>query len=281
MPSRYHPIEDGLWDDPKFDETKEIPEARGDERGFFAFLASNKMQRPAGIYRASDGELAGAYRMPVRWVIQTMTRLVNRGLIVRDGAWVFLPGYLKRQAQNPKVLSSARKTVKSCSSPLILSSFIQHYPLHREWLPNGFETVGIGKSISDPPVPEQSSTRAVPEQSREDLCGERPPVAASPPNQPIAGPEALDPDLAEILKDCPHLALISNGDSALFWDQVLKSCAPYGVDDTGWIGARIRKWNHWFQTHKARRSHSRESLESRLMKWLAKDLDELALRKAP
>jgi hypothetical protein len=116
-------------------------------------------------------------------------------------------------------------------------------------------------------------------EARADGCGERPPEAASPPSTPDSGPGALDPELHKILADCPHLALVSNGKSAAFWDQVLASCEPYGVCDAAWIGLRLRNWNQWFAGHKDRQSKKRETLESRLMGWLVKDLESLS-RKA-
>jgi hypothetical protein len=131
MPSRYHPIEDGLWDDPKFDAIGELPEASGDERGYYAYLCSNTRQRPSGIYRATDGQLAAGYRWPVERVIETNAILVARDLIVRDGSWIFLPGYLKRQKQTDWLLKGVEHDTAACSSHIILQSFLEHYPLLR------------------------------------------------------------------------------------------------------------------------------------------------------
>lgn len=151
---KYHPIEDGLWDHPRFDPCgADLPEAPGSVRGFFAFVASNKFQRPAGIYRATDAELAAAYREPIEFVRSALQDLDRRGLIVRDGSWVFCPGYWERQAHNPGMVKAARFGVQSCTSRRVLRSFLAHYPLHREWLPDGFETVCQPSNEISKPVP--------------------------------------------------------------------------------------------------------------------------------
>ena len=133
MPSRYHPIEDGLWDDPKFDAQEDLPDAPFEERAFFAFLVSNPRQRPAGLYRASDEQLATGSRLPVARVRKLMVALMGRRLIVRDGAWVFLPGYLSRQARGPRLLAGAEADVCACSSRIVLIAFVERYPLYKNW----------------------------------------------------------------------------------------------------------------------------------------------------
>jgi hypothetical protein len=271
MPSRYHPIEDGLWDDPKFDATNDLPEAPGEERGFFAFLSSNKMQRHAGIYRATDEELSAGSRIPMKRVQVYLTDLGHRGLIVRDGAWVFCPGYWKRQAHNPGMMSAARSIIQSCTSIKILKAFIERYPLHKEWLPNGWQTVGepLGnlshesESSSIPltsPVPMQSSTNAVTEQSS------------------TRAEQKIDPTLVAVLQECEHLSLVSTPASCAFWDQVLGACEPYPAADGAWLLTRLRNWNQWFEANKGRRSRERSNLEQRLFGWLSKDLEKLARR---
>jgi hypothetical protein len=269
MLSRFHPIEDGLWDDPKFDETLTRPEAPGEERGFFAFLSSNKMQRAAGIYRATDEELSAAARIPIKRVRFYLADLQDRDLIVRDGLWVFCPGYWKRQAHNPGFVKSARLCVVSCSSAKVQASFIYHYPLHREWLPNGWPTVDqpsseIARTDAEAVTEEQhNSNRAV--------GSVRSPEASA----------ALDPTLKAILADCPNLSLVSNGESGPFWDQVLSACEPYGVADAAWIGKQLRSWNQWFEANPTRKSRDRKKLEARLLSWLGKDLDRLSTTRRP
>jgi hypothetical protein len=152
MPSRYHPIEDGLWDDPK------LEGCPFEQKGFFAFLCSNARQRPAGVYRATDGQLAEDTGLPKKRVTAYLVDLCERDLIVRDVAWIFTPGYWKRQAHNPGMVKAARICVESCSSVSILAAFLEHYPLHREWLPNGWQTVR--QPSSENARTEQCSTNA-------------------------------------------------------------------------------------------------------------------------
>lgn len=177
MRSRYHPIEDGLWKDEKFDPdvTKGLPDASFTERAFFAYLASNDHQRPSGIYRVSDQELSAGSRLALDEVQAHLHSLELRGLIVRDGAWIFLPGYLGRQAKNPRVLSAVESQVKSCTSRKVLLVFANKFPLYNEYLPNGLLTVSEQSLNSQQTggnefgAQSSTSTRAVPEQ-REAYC---------------------------------------------------------------------------------------------------------------
>ena len=257
MASRYHPIEDGLWDDPK------LEGCSFEEHGFFAFLCSNHRQRPSGIYRATDGQLAADTGLPVKRVTSYLADLHSRGPIVRDGAWIFTKKYFKRQRKGPWLLVGAETDVKSCISLPILEAFAECYPIYKHWVPTESE-------LSTPNLSAQS--RAVTEQlqSRADEDG------SDRPAEPSA---ALDPTLSAILADCPHLALVSNGESGPFWDQILGACEPYPMANAAWLGLKLRQWDTWFKNHTSRRSRKREFLESRLMEWLGKDLEELARKR--
>lgn len=268
MPSRFHPIEDGLWDDCKFDGQGDLPEAPGDTRGFFSFLCSNKAQRPAGIYRITNDELAAAYRWPIKRVITTLADLSRRGLVVRDGSWIFLPGYWKRQAHNDGLCKAARKTLESCSSSIICEAFIQHYPLHRQWLPNRLPTV---RQPSNENAPTEQSNA---EQSNAEEGSDRTPRVSAASDIPHQ--DSLDLTLKAILDECPNLSLVSTGVSAGFWDQVLGACEPYPLADSRWLGAKMRAWDTWFAGNPSRRSRDRKRLESRLMGWLTRDLEQIA-----
>lgn len=90
----------------------------------------------------------------------------------------------------------------------------------------------------------------------------------------------LDPALKAILAECPHLAFISSGASSAFWDHVLAICEPYPQAGPVWLNMKIRKWDQWFRDNKSRRSRKREFLESRIMRWLEKDLEKMAMRKS-
>jgi hypothetical protein len=255
MPSRYHPIEDGLWDDDKFDAHDELPDAPFEERAFFAWLSSNKMQRPAGIYRATDAELAASSHLPLKRVMVYLAELIRRRLVVRDGAWIFLPGYWKRQAHNPGMMKAARKCVESCSSPVILSAFLQRYPLHKEWLPNGCGTVSkpmYENAPTEQSRAEQSSTK---EKNKPSVGSAEPPgfaalwVAHPGPKGPKqdavkAYREVKPPEnVAEILRAqaafkaecdrrgefCPQLPHLHRWLKKRRWEDELPMCAPAAV----------------------------------------------------
>lgn len=240
MPSRYHPIEDGLWDDPKFDAHGLIPEATGDTRGFFAFLASNKMQRASGLYRATDSELSAAYRWPVKRVTATLADLCRRGLVVRDGAWIFLPGYFKRQAHNPSVLKSAKNSLESCTSNRVMASFCEHYPLLNSWCLHHGVTVETPETKCS--LSEQSSTNT--EQSSTNTTQHRAGETPTDPDEhqdssaPQWGtPEALvqfyNEATPEEFSACTRLtpdrikgatAILETFPERVFWESVFKLC---------------------------------------------------------
>jgi hypothetical protein len=126
-------------------------------------------------------------------------------------------------------------------------------------LPNGTPP-GTGNML-------EQTEPATGEESRPDRTGDR-----------AGNGTSLDPTLKAILDECPHLSLVSTPASSAFWDQVLGACEPYPTADGAWLGAKLRQWNQWFASHKSRRSRTREYLETRLMTWLTKDLEELARR---
>lgn len=86
----------------------------------------------------------------------------------------------------------------------------------------------------------------------------------------------LDPELAKILGECPHLALIATPTSAAFWDRFLAACQEYPQADSRWVALKLRKWDQYFASNPAKRSKERPRLEQRLMGWLARDLEGLA-----
>ena len=105
------------------------------------------------------------------------------------------------------------------------------------------------------------------EESRPDRTGDR-----------AGNGKSLDPTLKAILDECPHLSLVKTPASSEFWDQVLGACEPYPTADGAWLGAKLRQWNQYFAARPHKRSRERKYLESRLMGWLTKDLEELARR---
>ena len=168
MPSRYHPLYDGIWDDDAFDAfPPQLTRASFEEIAFFVFLFANHRQRPSGIYRATDAQLAMDTRLSVRTVRTYLVSLEARRRIVRDGAWLFVRGYLARQPKHANLLASAQQQVMECSSAPILLAFGEKYQHLRQWSANRLATVaqplpnGLAP-IERNPSSEQSST----EQSR-------------------------------------------------------------------------------------------------------------------
>src|SRR5262245_61041568 len=163
MPARYHPLFDGLWNDDCFDARDGLPIASFEERAFFAFLCSNHRLRPSGIYRATDEQLALDSTLPVKRVKRYLVTLEQRGRIARDGAWLFVRGYLARQAHHANLMKAAEEQVASCSSDVILQAFAEKYPLLRQWSAKRLATVtqpsGNGQAhLERKPSAEQSSS---------------------------------------------------------------------------------------------------------------------------
>jgi hypothetical protein len=150
MPSRYHPIYDGLWDHYSLEGASFIV------KGFFAYLCSNRRLRPSGIYRATDEQLAADTRLPIRKVRLYIQELVQRGRIVRDGAWMFIRGYFSRQPKQANLLSGVQTDVSHCGSLLILKAFSERYPLYNKWSADRQATVAHPMNVIG--TTEQSST---------------------------------------------------------------------------------------------------------------------------
>ena len=216
MRASYHPIEDGLWKDEKFDSDviRGLTEASFCERGFFAYLCSNDHQRPSGIYRVTDGELAAGSRLPIEEAQGYLTSLESRGLIVRDGAWIFVPGYFKRQSKNPNLLDAVESQVKSCSSVKILDSFKGAYPLCIDYLPNHFTTVeqplGNGGTTIQSNAEQSNAEQSNNTSPREDLLSNLPATVTIQKTWP--SPHALvEKYNRESPDECPAVNELSPG----------------------------------------------------------------------
>lgn len=199
---RYHAIEDGLWDDPKLEGTP------FEERGFFAYLCANYRSRPAGIYRATDEQFAADTTLPAARVRAYLADLHQRGGIVRDGAWIFLPGYWARQAHNPGMIVAARSDVQNCTSEIICAAFLKKYPLHSEWLPNGCPTVAQRFANGGQKIGSPDQTR--PDQTRPEKTSTSHPPRALPAEAPWGTPEALALKYnQEATDNCPAVTTLS------------------------------------------------------------------------
>lgn len=156
MAARYSPIYSGVWND------EHLEGASFECKAFFVFLWSNERVRPSGIYRVTDPQLAVDTGLPLRRVRSYVEELVRRCRIVRDGAWLFVRGYLARQPKQENLLSGVRRDVAECTSRGVLMAFSEKYPLYRQWSDDHLATL-------PPPSPDGSSSeqlqsRAVTEQ---------------------------------------------------------------------------------------------------------------------
>jgi hypothetical protein len=154
MASTYHPIFSGLWND-------DALEGLSFEcHGFFAFLCSNDHVRPSGIYRVTDPQIVAETGLRLGKVRQYLSVLAERKRIVRDGAWMFVCGYFKRQPKGDSMLAAVRKDVENCSSNVILEAFSLKYPLFHRWSADRRATLGR------PPTEHPPSEQSITEQSR-------------------------------------------------------------------------------------------------------------------
>jgi len=146
--------------------------------------------------------------------------------------------------------------------------------LQREKIKQREECPGGSQDVPDcPTVSAQAEAEAEAEREEEDSSEQQ--KSLSKHNDD----DSLDPELLKILKECPHLDLLSTGKSSPFWDSVLSVCEPYPQADSRWLNMQIRSWNLWFESNKSRRSKNRSILETRIMKWLGKDIENLARQK--
>jgi hypothetical protein len=149
MPSRYHPIYDGLWDHHSLEGLPFIV------KGFFAFLCSNRRLRPSGIYRVTDEQLSADTLLPRSKIRAFIQALVARQRIVRDGAWMFICGYFARQPKQSYLLSGVQNDVSHCSSVPILRAFSEKYPVYRQWSDD--RRAMVAHPTNDSISPEQSN----------------------------------------------------------------------------------------------------------------------------
>lgn len=133
---KYSPIYSSVWNDEALEGTP------FEVHAFFVYLWSNDRVRPSGIYRATDEQLSVDSHVPIRRVREYLEILQIRGRIVRDGAWVFVRGYLARQPNHANLLKAVQREIAECGSKTILEAFSQRYPLRRQWSDNRLATVG-------------------------------------------------------------------------------------------------------------------------------------------
>ena len=150
----YHPLYSGLWNDEALEGTS------FECHGFFAFLCSNDHVRPSGIYRVTDAQLVAETRLALRTVRAHLSSLIQRGRILRDGAWLFVCGYFKRQPKGANLLEGVRRDIENCSSLAILDAFSAKYPLFHRWSADRRATLGrpvVAQCSTEQSNAEQSS----------------------------------------------------------------------------------------------------------------------------
>jgi uncharacterized phage protein (TIGR02220 family) len=126
MASTYHPFYDTLWNDDK------LEGASFEGKAFFAYLFTNPRVRPSGIYRVTDAQLAADTGLPMPRVRVYLADLHVRALIVRDGAWIFVRSYFKRQPKPPHLVNGVLSDLEMCSSEAILDAFSEKYPVYSQ-----------------------------------------------------------------------------------------------------------------------------------------------------
>jgi hypothetical protein len=127
MAGRYSPIYSGVWNHEALEGTS------FECKAFFVFLCSNERVRPSGIYRVTDAQLAVDTGLPSRSIRHYLDDLVRRCRIIRDGAWLFVRGYLDRQPKQERLLKSVLNDITECGSLLVLRAFGEKYPIYRRW----------------------------------------------------------------------------------------------------------------------------------------------------
>ena len=159
MASKFHPLYSGVWTDPH------LEGASFECHAFFAWLFSNDHVRPSGIYRVTDAQVAVETGLRLSRVRAYCQDLAQRRRIVRDVAWVFVCGYLKRQPNHKNLLKAAQADVMACTSVPILEAFQQKYPLYRQWSVDRLATVTptVGQPMNET-RPQSSAVQSIAEQ---------------------------------------------------------------------------------------------------------------------
>jgi hypothetical protein len=61
--------------------------------------------------------------------------------VLRDGSWIFVRSYFKRQPKQERLLIGAESDVQDCDSTLILEAFGEQYPIYNKWSTDRLETI--------------------------------------------------------------------------------------------------------------------------------------------
>lgn len=266
----YKTIDETFWTDP--DVKKKLSP---NEKLLFLYLITNPHCHYSGIYY-----------LPVLFILNETglsEKIIHNFFMknqklaqydqVKEVVWVVsMSKHQLRQGNKDNLIAGIAKHLTTLHYSLLIKSFLDKYMSYNIpfSIPSGWDTqpMTIPSERVGYPIPE-SVTGTGSLTGTEVFCSER-------TSEPSSANLDLDPDLKKILVECPHLSLISSGQSSEFWDQVLAACEPYPVADGKWLNAKIRSWNHWFTSNPSRKSRDRKKLESRILSWLSKDLERLA-----
>lgn len=219
MPARYHPLYDGLWSHPRMEG------APFEEYGFFVYLFGNPRQRPSGIYRLTDEQIVADTHLPVRRVRGYLEDLGRRQMIVRDAAWLFVIGYLKRQPKHQRLLDGVQTDIDGCTSVPVLKTFSVKYPHLRQRSDDRLATIDRPSGDLCTDLPPQSSTeQSSTEQSRAGHpdATERPLPAAAPVNG-LAATFRVPATIATALNGCRRLGPVKRLREPAYWQAIVRA----------------------------------------------------------
>jgi hypothetical protein len=254
MPARYHPISSTLWSDVR------LEGLRFEAKAFFCYLCSNDHLRPSGIYRVTDKQLAGETDLSVRTVHGYCQELAKRALIVRDGSWLFVRKYLKRQPKTDWLLRGVERDILDCDSSPVLMEFGECYPHLYRWSADRLEKVAR-RSPDRCIYTEQSraeQNRA--EQSKHPCSDGQETVAATPPAFQI--PDSIRTALTRTTQ----LASIPRLQTPTFWQAQIR--ARPEVD----FPAEVLKAEAWLAANP--KKAPRSNVPGFLQRWFAKAAEQ-------
>jgi len=207
MASDFHPFYATLWNDDK------LEGASFEGKAFFGYCFTNERVRPSGIYRVTDGQLAGDTGLPLARVRGYLADLVVRGLIVRDGTWLFVRSYFKRQPKGPWLLRGVQSDLDACSSAIVLDAFRAKYPaLDQRVLQRLDQLSGNGCPTTQ--------RNAVTTQRNGD-AGQR--VSALASTSPRTNGFAIPEQILHALERAPRLGAVAPLRAPAFWQAELRA----------------------------------------------------------
>jgi hypothetical protein len=248
MPARYHPLYDDIWNHWR------LEGCSFEEKAFFVFLFGNTRERPSGIYRITDDQAAADTGLSIKRVTAYMADLERRHMIVRDGAWIFVLGYFKRQPKQAFLLRGAERDVKTCTSHRVLTRFSEKYPHYKQWSANG-------RLMVDPPMDEIRSTDADADADADAEQKKKEGANASRPAS-LAIAFKIPDSITTALDRCTHFAQSPKLRNPMFWQAMVR--AYRGVD----LAAELFKAEAWIVSNPSKAPRS--NYPAFLRRWFAR-----------